>query len=306
MQPQTSPQQETPQEPRVSVVIVTWNCVEALRRCLTALNASRQRERLQVLVVDAGSRDGSGQVDAEFPNVTVLRMPRNFGKTRARNIGCRTARAELILFLDPEVEVAPGTVMDLAAAVEADAQAVAAIPRMLDTAGQPVPVAAHLPNRASLVEACRTNSDLPLGPAEGDVELASDAALLVRKNFLRGMNFLDEKRYSQFWGEVELFWRIHNAGKRVVIAAEPATLHERQTSIRIPRSEQALLASDRIAGAASLISKYEGWGAKIAFLTGQFFSALATALREPGYGLRLAMGILSGSRIDGTQGGQLG
>ena len=138
MQPQSSPLQETPQEPRVSVVIVTWNCVEALRRCLAALNASRQRERLQVLVVDAGSRDGSGQVDAEFPDVTVLRLPRNFGKTRARNIGVRTARAELILFLDPEVEVTPGTVMDLAAAVEADAQVVAAIPRLLDTSGQPV------------------------------------------------------------------------------------------------------------------------------------------------------------------------
>jgi GT2 family glycosyltransferase len=154
--------------------------------------------------------------------------------------------------------------------------------------------------------ACRANSGLPLGPAEGDIELASDAALLVRKSFLRGMNFLDEKRYSEFWGEVEFFWRIHSAGKRVVIAAEPATLHERRTSIPVPRSEETLLASDRIAGAASLISKHEGWGAMVAFLAGQFFSALGTALREPGYGLRLAMGILSGSRIDGTQGGQLG
>ena len=259
-----------------------------------------------MLVVDAGSRDGSGQVDAEFADVTVLRLPRNFGKTRARNIGVRTARAELVLFLDPEVEVAPGTVMDLAASVEADAQVVAAIPRLLDTAGHPVPVAGQLPNRAALVAACKANSGLPLGPVEGDVELPLDAALLVRKNFLRGMNFLDEKRYSEFWGEVELFWRIHSAGKRIVIATEPATLHERRTSIPIPRSEEALLASDRIAGAASLVSKYEGFGAKIAFLAGQFFGALGTALREPGYGLRLAMGILSGSRIDGTQGGQLG
>jgi GT2 family glycosyltransferase len=306
VQPQSSPSQETPQDFRVSVVIVTWNCVEALRRCLTALNSSRQRARFEVLVVDAGSRDGSGQVDSEFSNVTVLRLPRNFGKTRARNIGIRTARSELILFLDPEVEVAPGTVMDLAAAVEADEQAVAALPHLLDGQGQPAPIAGHLPGRAAWATACRTNSGLPLGPVDGDVELASDAALLVRKNFLRGMNFLDEKRYSQFWGEVELFWRIHNAGKRVVIAAEPATLHERRTSIRIPRSEEALLASDRVAGAASFISKHEGWAARVSFIAGQFFSALGTALREPGYGLRLAMGILSGSRIDGTQGGELG
>lgn len=306
MQPQSSSSPETPQEPKVSVVIVTWNCVEALRRCLGALNASRQRERFEVLVVDAGSRDGCGQVDVEFSNVTVLRLPRNFGKTRARNIGSRTAKAELILFLDPEVEVAPGTVMSLAAAVESDSQSVAAIPHLLDVSGQPAPMAGRLPNRAALAAACRTNTGLPLGSPDGAIELCSDAALLVRKSFLRGINFLDEKRFSEFWSEVELFGRIHSAGKRVVIAAEPATLHERRTSLPIPRSEEALLAADRVAGAASFVSMHEGWVAMISFLAGQFFSALGTAFREPGYGLRLAMGILTGSRIDGTQGGELG
>ncbi len=306
MQPQSSPSPEIPQEFRVSVVIVTWNCIEALRRCLAALNASRQRERFEVLVIDAGSRDGSGQVDAEFADVTVLRLPRNFGKARARNIGVRTARAESILYLDPEVEVAPGTVMSLAAAVESDPQSVAAIPRLVDSAGRPAPIAGRLPDRAALAAACKANSGLPLGSGEGGVELASDAALLVRKSFLRGMNFLDEKRFSEFWAELELFSRIRSAGKSVLIAAEPATLHERQTSVRIPRSEEALLAADRVAGAAAFISKHEGWTAGISFVAGQFFGALGSALSEPGYGLRLAMGILSGSRIDGTQGGQLG
>lgn len=305
MQPQSNPSPETPQEPRVSVVIVTWNCIEALRKCLVALNSSRQRDRIEVLVVDAGSRDGSGQVDTEHSNVTVLRLPRNFGKTRARNIGIRTARAELILFLDPEVEVTPATVMALAAALEADNQAVAVLPRLVDDSGLPAPIGNRLPDRAALASACRTNSGLPLGPEEETVELGSDAALLVRKSFLRGMNFLDEKRYSEFWGELELFWRIQSAGKRALIASEPAMLHARRTSVHIPRAEEALLASDRVAGAAAFISKQEGWAAMISFVAGQFFSALGMAFREPGYGLRLAFGILTGSRIDGTQSGEL-
>ena len=306
MQPQSNPSPETPPEPRVSVVIVTWNCIEALRRCLIALNTSRQRERIEVLVVDAGSRDGSGQVDTEFSNATVLRLPRNFGKTRARNIGIRTAHAELILLLNPEVEVTPGTVMALAAVLDSDVQAVAALPRLVDDSGLPAPIGNRLPDRAALALACRANSALPLGPEEETVELGSDAALLVRKSFLRGMNFLDEKRYSEYWAELELFWRIQSAGKRALIASEPATLHARQATIVIPRAEQALLASDRVAGAAAFISKQDGWGAMISFLAGQFFSALGTALREPGYGMRLAFGILTGSRVDGTQSGELG
>lgn len=306
MQPQSNPSPETPQEPKVSVVIVTWNCIESLRRCLTALNASRQRESIEILVVDAGSRDGSGQVDTEFANVTVQRLPRNFGKTRARNIGSRTSRAPLILFLDPEVEVTPGTVMALAGALDSDDQAVAALPRLVDEAGLPAPIGSRLPDRAALAAACRANRGLPLGPEEETAELGSDAALLVRKSFLRGMNFFDEKRYTEYWSELDLFWRIHSAGKRVLVDGERATLHARRTTVRIPRAEEALLASDRVAGAAAFVSKHEGWAAMVSFIAGQFFSALGMALREPGYGLRLAVGILTGSRVDGTQGGELG
>ena len=257
-------------------------------------------------MVDAGSRDGCGQVDAEFSNVTVQRLPRNFGKTRARNVGLRTAHAEMMLLLDPEVVVSPGTVMAMADALEADSQAVAALPRLVDDRGLPAPIGNRLPDRAALAAACRANAGLPLGPEEETVELGSDAALLVRKSFLRGINFLDEKRYSEFWAELELFWRIHSAGKRVLIASEPATIYPRQTTVRIPRSEQALLASDRVAGAAAFVSKRDGWSAMLSFSAGQFFSALGMALREPGYGLRLAFGILTGARIDGTQGGELG
>ena len=107
MQPQQSSPQETAPEPKVSVIVVTWNSIEALRKCLAALNASRERAQFEVLVIDLGSRDGCGQLDAEFPNVTFLRLPRNFGRTRARNIGMRTALAELVFLLDPEAEVAP-------------------------------------------------------------------------------------------------------------------------------------------------------------------------------------------------------
>lgn len=288
------------------MVIVTWNCIEALRRCLTALNASRQRDRIEVLVVDSGSRDGCGQVDTEFANVTVQRLPRNFGKTRARNIGSRTSRAPLILFLDPEVEVTPGTVVALAGALDSDDQAIAALPRLVDEAGLPAPIGSRLPDRAALAAACRANSGLPLGPEEETAELGSDAALLVRKSFLRGMNFFDEKRYTEYWSELDLFWRIHSAGKRVLIDGEQATLHARRTTVRIPRAEEALLGSDRVAGAAAFISKHEGWVAKVSFIAGQFFSSLGMAFREPGYGLRLASGILTGSRVDGTQGGELG
>ena len=306
MQPQPSPPQETAPEPKVSVIIVSWNSIEDLRRCLTALEASRGRDQFEVLVIDAGSRDGCGQVDADFPNVTVLRLPRNFGRTRARNIGMRTGLAELVLFLAPEVEVRPQTVLTLANALEADENVVAVVPRLVDEAGQVEPIGGKLPDQQALARACRENRELPLAQAAGAVELTTDAALMVRKAFIRGMNYLDEKRFSQFWAELELFWQIRNAGRKVQVIETTVTLHPPRTSVEIPQSEQALLVSDRIAAASSYLSKHEGFGAMMGLLIGQYFAALGAFFRSPGYGLKLMTGILTGARVDGTQGGVLG
>src|SRR5579884_1671887 len=102
--------QETKTSPRVTAVIPSFNNLDALRRCVAALEQSNPREALEIIVVDKGSRDDSAAIDSEFPNVTVLRLPRNFGNTKALNIGMRTAAGELIFFLVPEVEVTPDTV----------------------------------------------------------------------------------------------------------------------------------------------------------------------------------------------------
>ena len=90
--------QETQTPPRVSVLVVSYNHAAALRRCLEALERSEERERIEILVVDNGSSDESVQVIAAFPSVTPLHLPRNFGFTKALNIGMRTAKAELSAF----------------------------------------------------------------------------------------------------------------------------------------------------------------------------------------------------------------
>ena len=84
-------------------------------------------------MVDCGSHDESPQLDAEFPNITILRLPRYFGRTKALNIGTRTAAGEYLFFLTPEVEVLPTTIPALVAQLEADPNVMAACPLLLDT-----------------------------------------------------------------------------------------------------------------------------------------------------------------------------
>ena len=77
---------EVAQPPRVSVVIVTHNRAEMLRRGLEVLG-----EAHQVLVVDNASTDGTPALENEFPGVRFIRLPKNFGLTKAMNIGVRSA-----------------------------------------------------------------------------------------------------------------------------------------------------------------------------------------------------------------------
>ena len=114
----------------------------ARRRCagvLTALEGSNDRESIEILVVDCGSHDESAQLDTEFTNITMLRLPRYFGRTKALNIGTRTANGDYLLFMTPEVEVLPTTIPSLVAQLDADPEAVAVCPILLDTETRQAP-----------------------------------------------------------------------------------------------------------------------------------------------------------------------
>src|SRR5580704_5287209 len=132
--PEPRPEEiDLPPAIRVTALIFSYDSAPALRRCLAALEASNDRASIEILVVDCGSHDESPQLDSEFSNVTILRLPRYFGRTKALNIGTRTATGEYLFFLTPGVEVLPTTIPALVARLESDPDVVAACPLLVDT-----------------------------------------------------------------------------------------------------------------------------------------------------------------------------
>ena len=97
----------------MSAILVGYNQAAALRRAIEALERSANREQLEILLVDCASADETASLDEHYPSLTVLRLPDHFGATKALNIATRTARGELLLYLSPDVEVAPDTIVRL-------------------------------------------------------------------------------------------------------------------------------------------------------------------------------------------------
>jgi glycosyltransferase involved in cell wall biosynthesis len=91
-----------------TVVVPTRDRPARLPGCLAALAAQVNRDELEILVVDDGSRDEGrvAEVVAAHPGVQLLRRP-GVGIGSARNAGARAANAPFVLFTDDDCRPDP-------------------------------------------------------------------------------------------------------------------------------------------------------------------------------------------------------
>jgi N-acetylglucosaminyl-diphospho-decaprenol L-rhamnosyltransferase len=108
----------------LSVVIVSWNVCDLLRRCLQSIVADSVPESYrpwteavhwplklglrttEVIVVDSGSVDGSVEMlRSDFPWAQVITSEENLGFVRGSNQGIRTSQGRYVLLLNPDTEV---------------------------------------------------------------------------------------------------------------------------------------------------------------------------------------------------------
>lgn len=101
---------------QVWVVIVSWNSYQDTADCLGSL-ASASWSDLQVVLVDNGSTDGSGErLASGFPAVIHLRSQENLGFAAGSNLGIRAALdggADFICLLNNDTVVDPGFIEPL-------------------------------------------------------------------------------------------------------------------------------------------------------------------------------------------------
>ena len=84
--------------PTVSLIISNFNGRDLLRDCLTSLLDQDYLGAVEIIVIDAGSTDGTpAMVELEFPEVKLIKKKR-IGIGKAINLGFRAARGEIIVF----------------------------------------------------------------------------------------------------------------------------------------------------------------------------------------------------------------
>ena len=92
----------------ISVVIPLYNKARHIERAIASV-CRQTRQDFEIIVVDDGSTDGSGDVVRQMTDacVRLIRQP-NGGECAARNRGIQAATSPLVAFLDADDEWLPG------------------------------------------------------------------------------------------------------------------------------------------------------------------------------------------------------
>ena len=298
-QPSEEPQEqpEAPKPVRVTALVVSHNRADLLRRAIESLERSAEREKLEILVVDNGSTDGSTQLEGEFPNARFIRMPRNFGLTKAINIGVRGAAGEFIFILHEDTEVSPDTARSLATVLETQSDVGAACPLLVTPDGAPAPQIADLP-----VHGQTTIAWSPADPTGGErtVGYAHGGAIMFRSFFLRAMRQIDE-RYGTFGPDAELCFQVRRSGKRVLLVPSTRVVHH--DGRELDARGRALRNADFQLGLALYLRKRYGLVRGLLFRVGAVLEAFCglLILRDFRYHVALFGALWTGQKIDGTQ-----
>jgi GT2 family glycosyltransferase len=231
----------------LTIVVLNYNTRDHLRECLLALRAegstslSRGSIAAELLVVDNASSDGSADmVAAEFPEVTLIRSPRNGGFAYGNNHALRQMRGGMALLLNPDTIFARGGVARLREVMKQHPEAGIIGPKLIRPDGS-----MHLACRRSFptpsvafYRVSGLSRLFPHSPRFGrynltyldpdlavEVDSVCGACMLIRRPVIQRIGLLDERFFM--YGE-DLDWCLRARQAGWTVRYEPSIVVQHQ------------------------------------------------------------------------------
>ena len=209
--------------PDISIVILNYNGARWLDRCLASIHAQTCFDRIEVIIADNLSTDGSDRLSEElvrgWSNGRFVQNGANLGFCEGNNRGARGARGRYLLFLNNDTWLEPDCLERLLVEVKATGAA-AATPIMFNYDDDSVQSAGGAGFDVFGLLSRETRSDRTL-----EIFTVGGCSYLIEQQLFWDLGGFDPELFM-YADEYDLTWRVWLAGHRAVLVPS-SRLHHR-------------------------------------------------------------------------------
>ncbi len=245
----------------LSIIVLSYNTRDLLRKCLQSVKKTKKNKyEIETIVVDNASTDGSPEmIRKEFSWVKLIKSKKNLGFAGGNNLGLKKARGEYILFLNSDTEIEPQALIEMIKFMERDSQIGAVAPKILLFSGEMDPDCHRgFPTPwASITYFLGLEKLFPKSKLFGqyhkfylnlneshEIDAGFGTFMFVRKKILDEIGYWDDQYF--FYGEdLDLFYRIKEAGWKVIFYPKVLAAHHKGASSGLRRESKGVARPSR-------------------------------------------------------------
>ncbi len=218
--------------PEVSVIVLNWNGKDHLRECLRSLESlDYPPEKLEILVLDNGSTDGSvDYISQTHPGVRLLQNEKNLGFAGPNNRAAAEARGRCLAFLNNDMRVREDWLRRLVEQLDPEGKVSCVASRVLSWDGTSIDfVDAGINFEGKGFQEHFQSKELYRHQEVKEVVFPNGGAFLVTREAFEEAGGFDED-YFAYYEDVDLGWRLRLQGQQVVVAPDAVAYHRHGAS----------------------------------------------------------------------------
>jgi len=228
----------------LSIIIVNWNSIDYLKKCLSSIYGHAPGMQFEVVVVDNASYDGCAAILAsDFPEVRFVQSTENLGFARANNLAFSKSTGRTLLFLNPDTEITGGALERMLVVFESKPDAGVVGCRLLngDLSIQITSVQAFPTILNEALDITRLREWFPRSrlwgnaalwerePCVSEVDCISGACLMIRRDVFEAVGHFSTG-YFMYVEDRDLCYKVRQAGYRSYFINTAEVIHFGGTS----------------------------------------------------------------------------
>ncbi len=213
-------------EPEVSVLISMYGQPRLTLEALLALGAVRHEAKIEVLLADDQSPDGSGRFFQAVPGLRLFQNAENLGYLRTNNFLASQARGKFLLLLNNDTRIQPGALGALLRVFQEHPDAGMVGAKLLNPNGTLQEAGCQVvASGAACKRGWGQDERRPEYNRLEPADYCSAAGVLIPRALFQEVGGFDERYLPSHYEDVDLAFKVRAAGKVVYYQPQARIIH---------------------------------------------------------------------------------